>query len=68
MSKDFLSVSELAQELNVHPNTIYKAVKSGRIHGFRTSDGKKASWRIPRTEITRLATLDFKLLETKNVT
>lgn len=64
MSKDFLTVYEFADELNLHYNTIYKAVRSGRIHAFRVSEGKKAAWRIPRTEITRLATLDFKLLET----
>ncbi len=63
MSKDFLSVYELAEELNVHPNTIYKAVRSGRIHAFRITNGSKSPWRIPRTEITRLATLEFKLLE-----
>jgi excisionase family DNA binding protein len=64
MQKDFLSVLELAYELNVHPNTIYKAVRSGRIHAFRITDSSKSAWRIPRTEITRLATLEFKLLET----
>ena len=64
MSTDFLSINELADELNVHPNTIYKAVRCGRIHAFRVSQGTKAAWRIPRTEITRLATLEFKLLET----
>lgn len=64
MSNDFLSVLELAAELNVHPNTIYKAVKEGRINAFKVTGGKRSSLRIPRTEITRLATLDFKLLET----
>jgi len=64
MQNDFLSILEFAKELNVHPNTIYKAVKSGRLHGFRISEGKKAAWRIPRTEITRLATDDFRRLNT----
>jgi excisionase family DNA binding protein len=63
MNKDFLSVLELAAELNVHPNTIYKAVKEGRINAFKVTGGKKSSLRIPRTEITRLATDDFRRMQ-----
>ena len=64
MNTDFLSIYELAETLKVHPNTIYKAVRSGRIHAFRVSEGKKAAWRIPKTEITRLATDEFRRLNT----
>lgn len=66
MDKEFLSVLEFANLLDLHPNTIYKAIQSGRINAFRLTGTKKSAWRIPRTEITRLATLDFKLLETQN--
>ncbi len=63
MNKDFLSVLEFAKELQVHPNTIYKAIRKGRINAFRVSGGDKGAWRIPRAEITRIATLDFKLMK-----
>lgn len=64
MNKEFLSVVEFAKLLGLHPNTIYKAIQSERINAFRLTGTKKSSWRIPRTEITRLATDDFRRLNT----
>lgn len=56
---DFLSIKEFAAKLKVHPNTIRRAIKSGRINGFRVGGGKKSSYRIPASEIGRIALFDL---------
>jgi len=44
--------------LNVHPNTIYNSIKSGRIHACRIGGGKKGSYRIYENDIERLIESD----------
>ncbi len=55
MNEDFLSIKSFAELVHMHYNTIYKLVKSGRIQGFRLSASKKGSFRIPRSEVNRIA-------------
>ena len=62
MNKDFLSIIEFAEVLNLHPNTVRRAIKNGRISAFKVGAGKKASYRIPRSEIQRLAVCDMTLI------
>ena len=64
--KDYLSINEFAELLNVHPNTVRKGIKSGRINGFRIGPGA-STFRIPRTEIQRLSYLDLEKLIQKKV-
>jgi len=59
VNPEFYSVKEFALKLGVHINTIYKAIKSGRISGFRVGSGKKSSFRIPASEINRIALFDM---------
>lgn len=58
---NYLTVKEFAIELKVHPTTVIRAIKYGRIHAIRLGTGKKASYRIPESEFMRM--LDFDLRE-----
>ncbi len=55
----YFSIKEFAKKLSLHPNTIRKAIKSGRIQAFRLSQGKTSSYRIPGSEINRITTMDL---------
>jgi len=57
-NEDFYNVKELADKFKVHVNTIYHAIRSGRIQAFKVGKGEKASWRIYKTEIERMAAFD----------
>lgn len=58
-SPDFLSIKEFALLIRVHENTIRRGIKTGRISAFRVGIGKKSVYRIPRTEINRMAFEDL---------
>lgn len=57
--EDFLSIKEFAIVINVHPNTVRRSIKSGRLNAFRIGAGIKAIYRIPRSEINRLAFINL---------
>ena len=61
----FFSIKEFAEKLGVHQNTIRRAIKSGRISAFRVGSGTKAMYRIPHSEINRIALFDLKELIAK---
>ncbi len=44
---DILTITELSEHLRVHPTTIYRLLRQGRIPGFRVG----ASWRFSRRAI-----------------
>lgn len=56
---DFFSIKEFAFKMGVHHNTVRRAIKSGRISGFRVGAGKRATYRIPKAEINRIALFDM---------
>lgn len=58
--KDFYTITEFAKKLSVHANTIRKAVRSGRISAFKFGSDKKATYRIPHSEIQRIMLCDLK--------
>lgn len=51
---NFLTVEEFAQILKIHPTTVRRAIKEGRIYASRPSSGKKAPYRICESEVERL--------------
>jgi len=58
--KRFYKVKEFAEELGVHYNTVYKGIRDGKIIALRLTQGKNANYRIPVTEIHRIAHVDLK--------
>lgn len=62
--KEFLTVKEFADLLNIHPNTVRRSIKSGRISAFKIGSGKRSDYRIPRAEINRMCVVDLeKIIE-----
>ncbi|MGC1679366.1 MAG: helix-turn-helix domain-containing protein [Candidatus Binataceae bacterium] len=44
---DILTIAELSRHLRVHPTTIYRLLRQGRIPGFRVG----SAWRFNKTAI-----------------
>lgn len=55
----YFTINEFAKKLRVHSNTIRRAIKKGRINAFKVGMGKKSSYRIPASEINRIALFDL---------
>lgn len=64
--KEFLTVKEYAALLGIHPNTARRSIKTGRISAFKVGSGNRSDYRIPRSEINRMALVDLeKIIEKK---
>ncbi|MHB8382226.1 MAG: helix-turn-helix domain-containing protein [Candidatus Binataceae bacterium] len=46
---DILTIGELSRHLRVHPTTIYRLLRQGRIPGFRVG----SAWRFNKTAIEK---------------
>ncbi len=57
--KQFLSITEFAKLLRIHPNTVRRSIKSGRISAFKVGSGKRGTYRIAKAEINRIALFDL---------
>ncbi len=60
ITTDFYSIKEFALKLGVHHNTIRNAIKNGRINALRIGGGRNSVYRIPHSEIDRIALFDLK--------
>lgn len=56
----FYTVNEFAELLRIHRNTVINSIKSGKIQAFRVGYGKRSCFRIPKSEIQRMALFDLK--------
>ncbi len=57
--KDFYSVKEFAKVLGVHYNTIRRMIIAKRIDAVLLNPGQRKTYRIPASEITRMAKMDL---------
>ena len=60
--EEFLTIEEFSILLRVHPQTVRRAIKKGRIHALRIGIGVRSSFRIPRSEIQRIALFDLEII------
>lgn len=52
---DFLSVKEFSAKIGVHHNTVRRLIKNCRIAAVNIGNGKYSCFRIPKSELGRLA-------------
>lgn len=56
---DFLTIKEFALMIRVHPNTVRRSIRKGRISAFRIGEGGRSGFRIARAEVNRLSVVDL---------
>jgi excisionase family DNA binding protein len=59
-NKDFLTIYEFCERLGIHYNTARSMIKKGRLSALKMGVGGKTSdYRIPVTELQRLAVVNL---------
>lgn len=51
---NFLTVEEFAQRIKMHPGSVRRSIRAGKIYASRPSMGKRGPFRIAETELERL--------------
>lgn len=59
-NEDILTIFQFADLIHVHHNTVRSMIKNGKIAAFRLSDKKGSSYRIPKSEVSRMIRFDLK--------
>lgn len=59
LNNGLLTVEEFANKLKVHPHTVRSAIKKGHISAFRVNTGSRSPFRIPSSEIYRMAEVNL---------
>ena len=52
--EQLLTVADVADRLRIDPETVRVWLRTGKLRGSRIG-GKRAGWRIPKSEVERLA-------------
>jgi excisionase family DNA binding protein len=63
--QEYLTVKEFAAKLGLHYNTVIRAIQKGRLNAVRIGYGLKSAYRIPISEIHRIALCDLEKLVSK---
>lgn len=50
----FLTVEEFADRIKMHPGSVRRSIKQGKIYASRPSMGKRGPFRIAESELERL--------------
>jgi hypothetical protein len=58
-NQEFYSILQLSIKLSIHPNTIRRHIKSGKILALKLGTPKKWLYRIPGNEIQKLMILNI---------
>jgi excisionase family DNA binding protein len=59
MEEEYLTVKEFAAKIRVHYNTVLRSIRCGRLNAVRIGYGKKAAFRIAKSEIQRISLCDM---------
>ena len=59
VNKDFYSVIEFSKRLGIHPNTVRRSIEKGRIQAINFGTENKKLYRIPKSEIERIALVNM---------
>lgn len=51
---NFLTVEEFAKRIKMHPGSVRRSIKQGKIYATRPSMGKRGPYRIAESELERL--------------
>lgn len=51
---NYLTLKEFGERIKMHPATIRRSIKEGKIYATRPSAGKRAPYRIAESELERL--------------
>ena len=51
---NYLTVEEFAERIKLHPGSVRRSIKEGKIFATRPSTGKRAPYRISESELERL--------------
>ena len=54
MDIKFLTVEEFAERIKMHPNSVRRAIRQGKIYASRPSMGKYGPFRISESELERI--------------
>jgi excisionase family DNA binding protein len=54
MDMNFLTVEEFAKRIKMHPGSVRRSIKQGKIFAARPSMGKRGPYRIAESELERL--------------
>ena len=65
--KEYLTVKEFAARLGLHYNTVIRSIQKGRLNAVRIGHGIKSAYRIPTSEIHRIAACDLEKLVSKMI-